>query len=178
MKYDPNSVYTVQPDFRFRNDGKYVIAGYFGQKGLGAIVRFAPIEGVILTMFDGLRRCCEIEDICTAFLPESTVDTLSYARELMEKILSIYCSPIEGTDTPILVHMESLSAEEKKRIRQYRPTNFIVKPQDYKPNDYKLPTPASILWLLTNRCEVTCQYCYMHRPSISNPHISQDFQIF
>lgn len=161
MSYSLRDVYVLHPDWRLRNDGKYVIAGYYGQTGLGNIKRLGPVESIILSMFDGIRPCGKIEDICTAFFPHCTKESNNYEEKLLEKILSLHCEPVKPKTKPLLVRLDSLTAEEKTRIRQYQPVKFVVSPEEFKPNDYKLPVPASILFLLTNKCETACQYCYM-----------------
>ena len=72
MNYNVQDIYVLHPDWRLRNDGNYVIAGYYGQTGLGSIKRLGPVEAAVLAMFDGVKTCNEIEDICTAFFPADT----------------------------------------------------------------------------------------------------------
>lgn len=131
--------------------------------GLGNIKHFDPVEAVTVSMFDGARPCGEIEDICTAFFRTETERRHDYAKGLVAKILSVYCEPDKPKTSPLLVRMNCLSAEEKTRIRRYQPKDFIVRPKKFRPNDFKLNTPASMLFLVTNQCNTNCQYCYMPR---------------
>ena len=168
MNYSLQDIYVLHPDWRLRNDGNCVIAGYYGQTGLGNIERLGPVEAVGLTMFDGIKTCNEIEDIYTAFFPADTKDPRNYTKKLMAKLLSLNCESNTPDSKPLLVRLDSLSTEEKNRIRRYQPEKFIIRPEQFKLQEYKLPVPASLLFLLTNKCETNCQYCYMPRAIPAN----------
>ena len=163
INYNPNDIYILHPDWKLRNDGKYVIAGYYGQGGLGSIKRFGPIEGFAVSLFDGVRTCEDIKKISTAFFDTDLKKQEDYAEELVKRLISLHGDPVRPGSDPLLTPFESLSVEEKGRIRKYQPEKYIVKPKDFKPEEFKLLVPASILFLITNKCETNCQYCYMPR---------------
>ena len=141
VEFNANDIYVVHPDFRLRNDRKFVIAAEFRQKGVGAVIRLAPISGLIVSLFDGARTCAEVADICTAFFANGTMDVDDNARTLVKKILSEYtvARGKAGAVNPLLVRMECLPTEEQARIRRWQPTDFIVKPSSCRLKDLQYP---------------------------------------
>ena len=165
--YNEKEVYVVHPNFRLRNEHKYIIAADFEQdRGLTGVLRLAPVEGAVVSMFDGVRNCGDVADICTAFFPENSKNSLQDAQSLLQQILSCHCKPRGQASRPLLLRKSELAPEDKGRIHQYQTVDFIISPSACRLDDLKLSFPTSILWLVTNQCLVRCQYCYMHKPSV------------
>lgn len=168
--YDPQSVWAVNPKAWLRNDKKYVIA-VFPTEAAATVNRLNPIEAAAITVFDGKRKCREVADICSAMAVESSNDRFGDAEVLVDRLLAKFRIPQGSALDPLLIPTETLTAAEAESIRTYPTPDFIVRPQDFNPTDMKLAFPASILWLLTNDCQVSCQYCYMHKPAVSKKEL-------
>jgi len=173
LAHDPQEIYAIHPEFKLRNDRKYVIAANLDtNRGLNGILRLAPVEGVLVSLFDGRRTLKDVTDISTAFFPENTENVEHQAVMLVQKILQTHTSPRGQMTVPLLIHEKEIPQEKKHDIQQCHPKEFIIRPEAYRPCDLKLSFPISILWLVTNRCSVQCQYCYMHRPDLrSDEHL-------
>jgi len=167
LAQDPQEIFAIHPQFRLRNDRKYVIAANLDEnRGYNGVLRLTPVEGVLLSLFDGKRTLREVPDISTAFFPENTDHAEYQATKLVEQILGMYTEPHEPISVPVLIREKEIPFEKKHLIQRCQPKEFIVKSEAYCPGDLKLAFPISILWLVTNRCSVKCQYCYMHRPEL------------
>jgi len=164
--YQDDEVWVVNPEAHLRNESKYVLAAFPGFAST-TTARLAPIEGVVVTLFDGVRTCAEIKDICMAMADEASDTPFEDVEKTFDLIMSTHRVPLRNMSSPLLKKKSELTPEESKSIRVYRPTEYIVTKEKYKPEDLKLSFPASILWLLTNECQVDCQYCYMHKTHVS-----------
>ncbi len=166
MEYNNQDIYAVHPEVILRNDGKYIAAG-FPDPITVVTSRLAPIEGVVLSMFNGERTCEEIVDLSSAMVAESSKDPMKDTEKLVRKLMERHVEPLLNMPRPVLAKKAQLSPGELNRIKPYEPTDYIVAPDKYRPKDFKLSYPAGILWLLTNECQVNCQYCYMHKPKMT-----------
>lgn len=165
-EYHDDDIWVVNPNARLRNERKYVMAAFPGYAATST-TRLAPVEGVVVSLFDGERTVAEVRDICTAMTDEASDSPLEDAESTLNLILSTHSVPIKGMPMPLLKRKSDLTPEECSSIRVYKPTDYIVQKEAYKPKDLKLPFPASILWLITNECQVDCQYCYMPKSRFS-----------
>jgi len=166
--YEPSDVHVVHPEFRLRNDRKYIVAAQVREEeGLSGLLRLGPVEGAVVSMFDGSRTYHDVVDICTAFLPDASSQRWEGAEALVRHVISHHSEPRGQTTKPLLVRKSDLTAEERTCVRQYRPADFIVPFGNCRLDDPKLAFPISLLWLVTNTCQVKCQYCYMDRSPVA-----------
>ncbi len=170
LEYHDDDVWVVNPSARLRNEGKYVLAAFPGFASTSTL-RLAPIESVTVSLFDGVRTCAAVTDICAAMADKKSDTPQADAESVVKLILSTHCEPMKGMSEPLLRKKADLTPAECGSIRRYRPTDYIVKPDAYAPKDLKLTFPASILWLLTNECQVNCQYCYMPKSRVSRDEL-------
>jgi radical SAM protein with 4Fe4S-binding SPASM domain len=162
MEYNAQDIYVINPHVRLRNDKKRVIAITFHEGNAYPLV-LDPIVGVVMTMFDGSRTCGDIADLCTAFANEP----LELAEKYVHNLISTVKKISEAMPLPLLVIKKDLRPEERTLIRTYNPANFAIHRNQWRgPDDNHHAFPTGILWLLTNDCQVNCQYCYMDKPPV------------
>ena len=163
-QYNAQDIYVLNPDARLRNDKKRVIAIAF-HKSSSYPLALDPISGVVMSMFDGLRTCGDIADLCTSFANEPIEMTEEYVKKLI-------INSSKATDImplPLLVAKRDLRQEELTRFRKYNPVDFAIHRSQWKAlhlDNNRHVFPIGLLWLLTNDCQVNCQYCYMDKPSL------------
>jgi radical SAM protein with 4Fe4S-binding SPASM domain len=163
-QYNGQDIYVINPDVRLRNDKKRVIAIAF-HEGTVYPLALDPIAGVVMSMFDGSRTCDDIAHLCTSFAHEP-IDT---AEEYVEKVIIDSSKTTEEMPLPLLLKKADLRPVELRRIRKYNPRDFGIHRDQWKSislDDNRHVFPVGVLWLLTNDCQVNCQYCYMHKPPL------------
>ena len=163
--YNPRDIYLLHPDARLRNDRVRVLAILY-HNGANDVFVLDPLESAVMSTFDGSRTCGDISDLCTAFVrgPEKSPGK---AEDFVERFIAKFSRPILDFPLPFLVKREDLSPEELGKARAYNPVDFIIPADRWRSlseDDYRHAFPLSLLWLLTNQCQVDCQYCYMDRP--------------
>lgn len=158
--------FIVNPVAHLRNEGKYIIA-LFPDSVSVPVVRLNPLEGVVVSLFDGKRNYAEIADITSSMVREDSPEPEAETERMLSLILKKFSEPQGGARDPLLVPLDSLKSNGHRKPPEYHTPDFIVKEHDYRPKDLQLNFPASILWLLTNDCQTNCQYCYMHKPPVA-----------
>jgi radical SAM protein with 4Fe4S-binding SPASM domain len=146
-QYNAQDIYVLNPDARLRNDKKRVLVLSI-HRGAAYPLVLDPIAGVVMSMFDGSRTCEDIAHLCTSFA---------------------YTKITQEMPFPLLLKMADLGPEEFARIRKYNPRDFAIHRDQWKSiyaDDSHQVFPVTLLWLLTNDCQVNCQYCYMHKPPL------------
>jgi MoaA/NifB/PqqE/SkfB family radical SAM enzyme len=159
-----SDIYVLNPGVRLRNDKKRVLAIAFINENAHDLV-LNPIEGVIICMFDGLRTCGDIAHLCTSFAHEP----IEKAEEYLKKFIIKFTKTTEYMPLPLLVKKSDLKPEDISCSRKYNPLDFAIHHDQWKApylDDNHHTFPVSLLWLLTNDCQVNCQYCYMPRPPV------------
>lgn len=165
MNYENGDIYAVHPRTRLRNDGKYVIAA-FPDEAAVPLIRMDPVTAVMITLFDGKRTCAEVADITSTMVHEDVEDPEKDTQIMLSNVIKAHTEPQGGATNPLLVPVSELSDEDRGQVPYFRTTDYIVKFEDYRPDDPQLKFPASLLWLLTNDCQTDCQYCYMDKPQV------------
>jgi radical SAM protein with 4Fe4S-binding SPASM domain len=164
-QYNSQDIYVLNPDVRLRNDKKRVIAIAF-HDGSAYPLALDPITGVVMSMFDGLRTCEDIADLCTSFANEP----IKMTEEYVEKVIIDATKTTDAMPLPLLVMKRDLRPEDCRRVRKYNPRDFAIHRDQWKAlylDNNRHVFPVGILWLLTNDCQVNCQYCYMHKPPLN-----------
>jgi MoaA/NifB/PqqE/SkfB family radical SAM enzyme len=166
MDYNGEEIYVSNPSARLRNEGKYAIAA-FPTAAATPFIRLDPIETVVSTLFDGQRTCDEVAEISSVMAFDETTDRKEVAKDMLRRFLQKFRQPQGGVDTPLFLPLSDLSPEQRADIPYYRTTDYIIKPENYRPQDTQLSFPLSVLWLLTNDCQTNCQYCYMEKRPVA-----------
>ena len=164
IQYNPQDVYVLNPNARLRNDKKRVIAITI-HGGSAYPLAFNPIDGVIISMFNESRICGDIANLCTSFAHEP----IEMAEEYLKKFIINFTKTTEEMPLPLLVKKTALRPEEITRVRRYNPLDFAIHRDQWKAlyvDDNHQAFPTTLLWLLTNDCQVNCQYCYMPKPPL------------
>lgn len=165
--YDPGDIYVLSPYLRLRNDGDRVIA-IMTKDEITQVEVMNPLDGIVLSTFDGKRTCADIVDLCTAF-GKAHGNPQEDAQKYFKIFLALYTKPWGRQRYPMLVKPQDVSADDARRIRRYDPENFVVPVDKWnsgRQGIYRLAFPVSLFWLLTNDCQVDCQYCYMDKQPI------------
>lgn len=155
-----DEVLLVNPRAHLRNEGKYVIAA-FPRLSEVKVLRLLPLEGFIVSLFDGKRAVEEIKDIVSALADRTSKNPLGDAAAAVEFVIAKHLEPLGDIRTPLLLPISRLEQERRCRIHEYDPRDFIVREDQFRGDDARLTFPVSIQWFLTNECPVHCQYCYM-----------------
>ena len=159
-----SDIYVLNPNMRLRNDKKRVIAiAIIGTSAFPLALN--PIDGIVMSMFDGLRTCRDITKLCTSFANEP----IEKAEKYLEKFIINFTKTSEQMPLPLLVKKIDLRPEQVAQIRRYNPRDFAIHRDQWKSihlEDNRHVFPVAILCLLTNDCQVNCQYCYMDKPSL------------
>lgn len=170
--FNPKNIYVLHPNVRLRNDRVHVIAVATEGDAQHVIVLNA-VDGALLSTFDGSRNWTEIVDLCTAFFP-SADDPVRGATDYLNTFLGRFTEKRGDAPVPLLVDKAQLAPDELSKVRIYNPRKFAIPLDKWKPeneNDFRLAFPVSMLWLLTNDCQVNCQYCYMDKPKMSRDEL-------
>jgi len=165
MSYQADEKLVINPAAQMRNEGKYVVA-LFPDPLSVPVVRLNPLEGVVVTLFDGERTYDEVADIMSVMVREDSENPTEETGKMLDYIVDKFVQPQGGATEPVLVPTDKAGSGNGHKPQAYIPTDFIIKPEAYRPNDLRLNYPVSILWLLTNDCQTNCQYCYMHKPPV------------
>jgi radical SAM protein with 4Fe4S-binding SPASM domain len=152
--------YVINPHARLRNDKKFVIAAFPSSSAV-PLIHLAPIEAVVVSLCDGKRTVAEIIDICSAMASSTSKDEFADSLAAVHGTITRHIEPVADMVEPLLKRASELTSEELNCLREYNPTRYIIRPEDYAENDLKLCFPISLSWFLTNECPVSCQYCYM-----------------
>jgi radical SAM protein with 4Fe4S-binding SPASM domain len=102
---------------------------------------------------------------------DETADRRDEAKTMLQRVLQKYSQPQGGVETPLLIPLSTLNQEQRNQIPYYRTTDYIIKTENYRPNDTQLSFPLSVLWLLTNECQTNCQYCYMEKQPVTRENL-------
>ncbi|HUV35322.1 MAG TPA: radical SAM protein [Patescibacteria group bacterium] len=162
--------YVLNPACRIRNDGKYVFAGFPSDISV-SVLRLAPMEGIMAALMNGERSMDEATGFFEAMAAPTSTDPQQDAKTMVRYLVKRHLEPLGDMPGPLLVPRSELTDEQLRSLPQHDPVDFIVKPEDYNPIDLKLSYPASILWLITNECAVSCQYCYMDKTKIEKNNL-------
>ena len=163
-QYNHQDIFVFNPKARLRNDKKRVVAILIND-GAAFPLALNAINGVVMSMFDGLMTCGDIANLCTSFANEP----IEMAEEYLKKFIMTFTKTTEEMPLPLLVKKTDLGPEEVTRIRKYNPHDFTIHRDQWKSihlDNNRHVFPVALLWLLTNDCEVNCQYCYMHKPPL------------
>jgi len=119
-----------------------------------------------MSLFDGSRTLQEIKDLCTEFVKDSG-DPHRDAGKFINDFVKKFSKPVGSLPFPILTAKSRLKDQELLSIRRYNPADFAISSSQWKPlplDEYRYAFPLDLLWLLTNVCQVRCQYCFMQKP--------------
>ena len=166
MTYNGGERYVINPKARLRNEGKYVIAAFPDEVAV-PLLRLNPIAAVAVSLFDGRRTCDEVAEICSVMVSGNCQNPVQASRSMLQAVLECHLQPQGSVTDPLLLACSDLPPEQQSQTREIRTPDYIVRPEDYRPHDPHLAFPTSILWLLTNDCQTSCQYCYMHKPELA-----------
>ncbi|MCK4828625.1 radical SAM protein, partial [bacterium] len=103
--------------------------------------------------------------LCTSFANEP----IEMAEEYVKKIIISFTKTTKEMPLPLLVKKQDLGPEEVTRVRKYNPLDFAIHRDQWKSiydDNNRHVFPVALLWLLTNDCQVNCQYCYMPKPPL------------
>jgi len=151
---------TLSPEVKMRQDGGRILLFPVnpGDSLFDPFFHFLnPPHAVILTLFDGKRDMTDI------------IRTVSYlfnmnrqeASNEVEKILSL---KVNDTQTIGSLIIDANDIDHRK-IRVYKPTDFIIPLEMIENSDVRCKIPSSVLVLPTMRCVTNCRYCYADRES-------------
>jgi MoaA/NifB/PqqE/SkfB family radical SAM enzyme len=164
LSVGPNQFAAVRREFVFKVDGNRAIL--YPLDYINTHIHFlTPLQGLALSMLDGVSRFSEIERFFSRLFPngETTafVDTLESVDELVRSDVSPTGIGAKGileiSDKPIT-----------EAIR-FDPRNFVIAPEDYSQvmsgvkTRFRLESPINLYTVVTHRCQTSCLYCYADR---------------
>jgi len=129
-----------------------------------AIYFLSPIEGLALSLLDGVTPFEEARRYFDSLFPQSTS---TYAD-----ILQGIDARVRNTPSKARIGQDGLIEVSDSRIegaQSYDPRSFVISPDDYMARfrDIKtalrLDTPINIYTIFTHRCLTDCIYCYADR---------------
>ncbi|KAF0206650.1 MAG: radical SAM family [Methylocystaceae bacterium] len=143
------------------------------------IYHLSPLEGLALSLLDGVTPVREAKSFFEALFPDAPVNYLDLVRAVDERVR---LSPsqtgigrdglIEASDSPI-AHAQS-----------FDPRRFVINSQDYEAQaidvktSHRLNSPINIYPVFTHRCVTDCAYCYADRAKMDEMPLTRWREIF
>ena len=160
----PNQFVAVRREFVFKVDGNRPILYPLDYINTHIHI-LTPIEGLALSLLDGVSRFSDTESFFFRLFPDAGttafVDTLGSIDQLVRSNVSAVGIGAEGilevSDKPIT-----------EAIR-FDPRNFVIAPDDYSQvmagvkTRFRLQSPINLYTVVTHRCQTDCLYCYADR---------------
>ena len=182
---DGNSVYMINPLFRFRNETDHILI--YGMQGIGSWHVHRSF-GVLLSLFNGERTVSEIVDIVLPLVEGINIlgkDQKTIAYEYVSSFIALMTKSKTqqmGKDNiSSQFPSEAVLLSQKdygEKFRSIHIFNIQYDPYVFLPNS-KLKVssgpfrvihnsaPHSLNWHLTSSCSTNCKYCYLKRRILS-----------
>ncbi|WFU06786.1 radical SAM protein (plasmid) [Rhizobium sp. CB3171] len=165
LSIEPNQFVALRREFVFAKDGDRPIL--YPLDYINTHIHFlTPIQGLALSLMDGVSPFSEIDIFFHRLFPEAAAGSLLETLSSVDALVRATVSPA-GLGAHGIVEIADAPISEAIR---FDPRCFVIDPRAYSrmvqgvKTRFRLEAPINLYTVFTHRCQTDCLYCYADRP--------------